>query len=67
VSAPPRRRRTARAEKAIRLVSACLAAFPFGLLAVLRDSEPFAWTAAGIVLVAILAGPLISPRFTGDR
>jgi hypothetical protein len=67
VSARPRRRLSPRAEKAIRLVTASLVAFPFGLLAVIRDSEPFAWTAAGIILAAILAGPFIAPRITGDR
>lgn len=56
---------TSRAEKAVRLVIASLIAFVFGLLAVIRDSEPFAWIAVGIVLVAILAGPLVAPRLTG--
>jgi hypothetical protein len=37
----------------------------FGLIAVIRDSEPFAWVAVGVILVAILAGPLIAPRLTG--
>lgn len=56
---------SSRAEKAVRLVIASLIAFVFGLLAVIRDSEPFAWIAVGIVLVAILAGPLVAPRLTG--
>jgi hypothetical protein len=56
---------TARAEKAVRLVTASLIAFVFGLIAVIRDSEPFAWVAVGIVLAAILVGPLVAPRLTG--
>ena len=56
---------SARAEKAVRLVTASLIAFVFGVIAVVRDSEPFAWIAVGIVLVAILAGPLVAPRLTG--
>jgi hypothetical protein len=56
---------TSRAEKAVRLVIASLIAFVFGLLAVIKDSEPLAWIAVGVVLVAILAGPLVAPRFTG--
>ena len=55
-----------RAEKAVRLVSASLIAFVFGLLAVIRDSEPFAWIAVGIILAAILAGPFVAPRLTGS-
>jgi hypothetical protein len=52
---------SARAEKAVRLVTASLIAFVFGLLAVIRDSEPFAWVAVAIILVAILAGPVVAP------
>ena len=56
---------SARAEKAVRLVAASLIAFVFGLLAVIRDSEPFAWVAVGILLVAILAGPVVAPLLRG--
>ena len=56
---------TARAEKAVRLVTASLISFVFGLIAVIRDSEPFAWVAVGIILAAILVGPLVAPRLTG--
>lgn len=67
MSAAPRRALTPRAEKAVRLVSASLIAFALGLVAVIRDSEPFAWGAVGIILLAIFAGPLVGPRLTGRR
>ena len=56
-----------RAEKAVRLVTASLIAFVFGLIAVVRDSEPFAWVAVAIILAAILAGPLVAARLTAPR
>jgi multisubunit Na+/H+ antiporter MnhG subunit len=52
---------TARAEKAVRLVTASLISFVFGLLAVILDNQAFAWVAVGIILVAILAGPVLAP------
>lgn len=61
------RPRSARAEKAVRLVCASAIAFGFGVTAVVRDSELFAYVAAGIVLGAILVGPLVAPRITRGR
>jgi hypothetical protein len=52
---------SARAEKAVRLVTASLIAFVFGLLAVITDNQAFAWVAVGIILLAILAGPVVAP------
>lgn len=58
---------TARAEKAVRLVSGSAVAFVFGVIAVAMDSEPLAYVAIGIVLVTILAGPLVAPRLVREE
>lgn len=49
-----------RAEKTVRLVSACAIATVFGVIAVVRESEPLGYVGAGIVLAAILAGPVVN-------
>jgi hypothetical protein len=49
-----------RAEKTIRLVATCAIASVLGITAVVIDSEPLAYAAAGIVLAGILAGPLVA-------
>ncbi len=54
------RRLSPRAEKTIRLVVVCAVAAVLGILAVVNDSEALGYTAVGIVLAGILAGPLIA-------
>ena len=51
------RRLSPRAEKTIRLVVVCAVAAVLGILAVVNDSEALGYTAVGIVLAGILAGP----------
>jgi hypothetical protein len=51
---------TPRAEKTIRLVATCAIAAVLGITAVVIDSEPLAYTAVGILLAGILAGPLVA-------
>jgi hypothetical protein len=55
----PRRRLSARAEKAIRLATAGAIAAPFGLIGVYTDTEALGYVAGGILLGAILLGPVI--------
>lgn len=55
-----RPRITARAEKASRLAVAGAIAAPFGLAGVYTDNEALGYAAVGIVLFAILFGPLIA-------
>ncbi|HTI33778.1 MAG TPA: hypothetical protein VL422_08895 [Miltoncostaea sp.] len=54
------RRLSPRAEKTIRLVAVCAVAAVLGIIAVVRDSEALGYTAVGIVLAGILAGPLVA-------
>ena len=54
------RRLSPRAEKTIRLVVFCAVAAVLGILAVVNDSEALGYTAVGIVLAGILAGPVIA-------
>jgi hypothetical protein len=49
-----------RAEKTIRLVAVCAVAGVLGIIAVVSDSEALGYTAVGIVLGGILAGPLVA-------
>lgn len=56
-----------RAEKAVRLVSASVIAFVFGVIGVARDSEVLAYVAVGTILAAILVGPLVAPRLVRER
>jgi hypothetical protein len=56
------RPRSARAEKAVRLVTASIVSLPLGIVAVVRDSEAFAYAVMGVLLVAIVAGPLVARR-----
>jgi len=62
---PPRRRMSARAEKAVRLAGAGALAAPVGLTGVWTGNEVLGYVAAGIVLAAILAGPVVE-RIRGD-
>lgn len=55
----PRRGISARAEKAIRLTSAGVIAAPFGLTGYFTDTPALGYVALGVVLVAILLGPVI--------
>lgn len=48
-----------RAEKTLRLSASCLVGAVFGVLGVVRESETLAWIGVGIVLAAILVGPLV--------
>ncbi|MGI9540286.1 MAG: hypothetical protein ACR2N6_09065 [Miltoncostaeaceae bacterium] len=48
-----------RAEKTIRLVTACAVATGLGIPAVVLDSEALGFAAVGIIAAAILAGPVI--------
>jgi len=50
---------SARAEKATRLTGAGILAAPFGLTGVFTENEVLGYIAAGIVLAAILAGPVV--------
>ena len=65
------RRLSPRGEKTIRLVVVCAVATVVGILAVTRGSEALGYTAAGIVLAGILAGPLVAraltPKENGPR
>ena len=54
------RRLSPRAEKTIRLVTVCAVAAVLGIIAVARDSEALGFTAVGIVLAGILAGPVVA-------
>lgn len=56
---PPRRRMSARAEKAVRFTTAGLVAAPFGLTGYFTENETLGYIAFGIVVAAILAGPVI--------
>ena len=58
------RRLSPRAEKTIRLVAVCAVAAVLGIIAVVRDSEALGYTAVGIVLAGILAGPVIARLLT---
>lgn len=62
VAAPGRRRMSDRSEKAIRLATAGAIAAPFGLTGVYTDTVALGYAAAGILLVAILLGPVIGRR-----
>lgn len=53
-------RLSARAEKTVRLVGACLVAAPLGIVSVATDNEPLGYVAVGIVLAGILAGPVVA-------
>jgi hypothetical protein len=55
-----RSRISARGEKSLRLVTASLIATVVGIAAVITDSETLGFVAIGIVLAAILAGPIIA-------
>ena len=48
-----------RAEKTVRLVTACAVATALGIPAVALDSEALGFAAVGIIGAAILAGPLV--------
>ena len=65
------RRLSPRAEKTIRLFAVCAVAAVVGILAVTLESEALGYTAAGIVLAGILAGPLVAralpPKGNGPR
>lgn len=56
-----------RAEKTIRLVTACAAATGLGIPAVVLDSEALGYAAVGIIGAAILAGPVIERARSGGR
>jgi hypothetical protein len=58
------RRLSPRAEKTIRLVVVCAVATVVGILAVALESEALGYTAAAIVLLGILAGPLVARALT---
>lgn len=49
-----------RAEKTVRLVSACAVGSVFGIAGVVRESETLGYVGSGIVLAAILAGPVVN-------
>ena len=55
-----RRRPSARTEKAVRLTSASLVAAVFGIIAVVTDDEALGFVGLGIVLAAILLGPIVT-------
>lgn len=57
-----RRRLSDRAEKAARLAGAGVLAAPLGLTGVYTGNDTLGYIAAGIVLAAILAGPIIARR-----
>lgn len=59
------RPRTARAEKAMRLVAASLVSLPVGILAVVLDSPALGYTVVGVLLAAIVAGPAMARRLLG--
>lgn len=65
------RRLSPRAEKTIRLVVVCAIATVVGILAVTLESETLGYTAAAIVLLGILAGPVVAralmPKENGPR
>lgn len=48
-----------RAEKTVRLVTACAVATGLGIPAVILDSEALGYAAVAIIGAAILAGPVI--------
>lgn len=54
------RRLTPRAEKTLRLVAVCALAGILGIIAVAIDSQALGYTAMGLVLVGILAGPVVA-------
>lgn len=56
-----------RAEKSIRLLTASLIATVFGIIAVITDNEVLGFVATGIILAAILAGPVITRVMGIDR
>ncbi|MGD9695591.1 MAG: hypothetical protein AB7V42_08030 [Thermoleophilia bacterium] len=56
---------SARTEKTLRLLAACVLATVFGIVAVATDSEAFGYAAAGIVLAGIIAGPFVSRFLVG--
>lgn len=58
------RRLSPRAEKTIRLVVVCAVAAVVGILAVTLDSVALGYTAAAIVLLGILAGPVVAWALT---
>jgi len=58
---------SARTEKTVRLVAACLLGAVFGIVAVARDSEAWGWIGVGIILAGILVGPLTSRLLTKER
>lgn len=49
-----------RAEKTVRLVLACALGAVFGITGVVRENETLGYVGAGIVLLAILAGPVVA-------
>lgn len=53
-------RMSARTEKTLRLVAACILGAAFGIVAVIQDSEVWGYVGAGIILAGILAGPIVS-------
>ena len=55
-----RPRPSARTEKAVRLTSASLVAAVFGIIAVVTDDETLGFVGLGIVLAAILLGPIVT-------
>jgi hypothetical protein len=64
MSAPGRRKLTPRAEKSIRLaVAGAIAAVP-GLIGVATGTVWLGYLAAGIILAAILVGPVSERYFT---
>jgi hypothetical protein len=60
VSEAERPRISARTEKGIRLAGACIVASGFGIAAVATDDETLGFVGIGIVLAAILAGPIVT-------
>ena len=50
---------SSRAEKTVRLVSACVVGSALGIPAVILDSEALGYAAVGILGAAILVGPVI--------
>lgn len=54
--------RSARAEKATRLAVAGALSAPFGLTGLFTETDWLGYVAVGIVLSAILAGPVIERR-----
>ncbi len=55
----PKRRMSARAEKAVRFTTAGLVSAPFGFTGYFTGNETLGYIAFGIVVAAILAGPVI--------